>query len=130
MRCTSDGWERPPVLSSPSSLDSRRNGRKNARDCHWKTPQRLFTLNPNQSKDSNVGNSFCAPIIVYKKYILVANGMSISLYGNFDSDLASTIVNTTTTSPLTQFLLWSEDDEDDAVKDGTGSSMTNRSYNY
>ena len=125
MRCTSDGWERPPVLSSPSSLDSRRNGKKNARDCHWKTPQRLFTLNPNQSKDSNVGNSFCAPIIVYKKYILVANGMSISLYGNFDSDLASTIVNTTTTSPLTQFLLWSEDDEDDAGKDGTGSSMTN-----
>jgi hypothetical protein len=127
MRCTS-GWDRPPVLSSPSSpssLDNRRNGKRNARECHWKTPQRLFTLNPNKSKDFNVGNSSCAPIIVYKKYILVANGMSISLYGNFDNEFPSTIVNTTTTSPLTQFLLWSEDDEDDAEKDGTGSSLTN-----
>jgi len=106
-----NGWDRPPGVFSSSSLDSRSDGEWNARECHWKTPQRLFTLNPNQSKDSNISNSFCAPIIVYNKYILVANGMSISLYGNLDSELTSTKIDTATTSPLTQFSLGLDSDD-------------------
>jgi len=119
-----NGWDRPPVVFSPPSLDRRSDGEWNARECHWQTPQRLFTLNPNQPKDSNISNSFCAPIIVYRKYILVANGMSISLYGNLDSELISTKIDTATTSPLTQFSLWSDSDDTEETKIGSPLSSS------
>ena len=116
------GWDHPPAVASPASSENNRNencGGWNARACHWKTPQRLFTLNPNkksklpqeeqQSKEFTDGNLFCAPIIAYRKYILVASGMSISLYGNFDNaqheESIQTRINTTTTPPLAQFSL-------------------------
>jgi len=122
------GWDHPPAVASPaSSADniSENYGGWKSRPCHWKTPQRLFTLDPNkksklqqeeqQPKEFTAGNLFCAPIIVYSKYILVASGMSISLYGNFDNEAQheesiQTRINTTITPPLTQFSLCSDID--------------------
>lgn len=132
-----NGWDHPPNAFVPSTSSLVDNDTKNpssssknstsskewdTKDCHWKTAQRLFSLTPNQSSasdfndefenSSNSNGSLCAPIIIHNKYILVANGTSIALYGNFDDDddndgsiaaaAAAATTPTTTTSPLTE----------------------------
>jgi hypothetical protein len=108
----SDGWDNPPAVASPASLnESNKNyGNWIPRACHWKTPQRLFTLDPSaknsnsnsnhprhkdnnsnnnnngqqQPKDFTGGNLLCAPIVVSNKYVVVASDSFLSVYGNFD----------------------------------------------
>jgi hypothetical protein len=111
--------------------DSDQNyGNWNPRACHWKTPQRLFTLDPFATKSSSTpetkqqqqqpkefhgGNLFCAPIVVSQRYILVATDRNLTVYGNFDDggkkgyeESMQQRIDTKAIPPLTKFSLSSD----------------------
>ncbi len=76
------GWDQPPAVASPTLNES-----WTPRPCHWRTPQLLFALDPQQqqlAKDFSWGNLLCSPIVVSMRYILVALDTQLLLYGKFD----------------------------------------------
>ena len=104
---THPGWDQPPAVASPTLNES-----WTPRPCHWRTPQRLFVLDPQQqqlAKDFSWGNLLCSPIVVSKRYILVALDTQLLLYGNFDGQPQ---LGTKSIAPFTNFSL-------DATDDGT-----------
>lgn len=111
------GWDHPPAVASPSSLEYGNDGRWIPRPCHWRTPQHLFVLDPSKTdrktqeehqppKDFEWGNLLCSPILVANKYILVASDNSLLIYGNFDTKPK----DTQSMSPLTKFFLDATDE--------------------
>jgi hypothetical protein len=54
----SGGWDQPPPVASPAALNenNEKYGTWIPRACHWKTPQRLFTLDPSAKNSNSMNN--------------------------------------------------------------------------
>eukprot|EP00536_Pseudo-nitzschia_multiseries_P000447 jgi/Psemu1/321607/estExt_fgenesh1_pg.C_60007 len=111
------GWDHPPEVASLGC---------GHRGCHWKTSQRLFSLDCHKespgsqehderpaSNYSDAGSMVCAPIVLYRRYILVASGMNLVVFGTFDTEDSfdqsiQRRIDTTATAPLAEFSLCSD----------------------